>query len=167
MLLARLADLAERPPGVMSCSARSSHQVSAPVWEDEDLEDFARIPEASGTDASDSTSQLPYPPPPTKGKMAESSFYAYRGSFEEFTDSIDPETGPSAPPFDFEALGRSALGDIVMLPSAPPLVEENYPLEASCTVSPDALQNSERSQEPPSTTVSRPLSDGNLPGYQP
>lgn len=165
MLLARLADLAERPPGEITRAARSSHQVSAPVWEDEDLEDFTQIPEASDTDASNSTSQLPYPPPPAKGKMAESSFYACRGSFEDFSESIDPETGPSAPPF--EALGRPALGDIVMLPSAPPLVGEDYPLEASCGVSPDAPQTSERSQERPSNAISRPLIDGNLPGYQP
>lgn len=127
------------------------------------MEDFT---ESSSADASNSASQLPYPPPPSKGKMAESSFYAYRCSFEEFSESIDPETGPCAPPF--EALGRPALGDMVMLPSAPPLVGEEFPPEIPDDGdSHDPPQTSDRNQEHPTTAAPQPLSDGNLPGYRP
>lgn len=174
-LLALLSDLAERPPGETPHNAESSHQVSVPVWEDEQLEDFT--PESSETGTSGSTPQPPFPPPPAKGKMVEPSFYAYRCSFEEFSESIDPEMGPSAPPF--EAPGAPVLGDMIMLPSAPPLVEEDFLLEvypdaplfeaaAEADVSPDPPEvNGERSAEHPSTANSRPLSEGTLPGYQP
>ncbi|KAF9451410.1 hypothetical protein P691DRAFT_796850 [Macrolepiota fuliginosa MF-IS2] len=178
-LLARLADLAERPPELLN-NAESSHQVSVPVWEDEQMEDFGRTPESSAPDTSGSTSLSPFPPPPSKGKMAEASFYAYRYSFEEFSDLIEPELEPSAPPF--EAPGAPVTGDMVMLPSAPPLVEDRFLLEVypsapqfEAAAEGDAERDPSRannnrsvehqSHQPPPT--SRPTSEGTLPGYHP
>ncbi|KXN88886.1 hypothetical protein AN958_06756 [Leucoagaricus sp. SymC.cos] len=175
-LLARLADLAERPPEV-SDDAETSHQISVPVWEDEQLADFMRVPESSVADTSGSSSQNPFPPPPSKGKMAEPSYYAYRYSFEEFSNSIEPELEPSAPPF--EAFSVPNLDDMVMLPSAPPLVEDGFPLEgfsdapvSVTTAEHDEMQNSSTAgsgggAQYQSPASSRPLSGGTLPGYHP
>lgn len=170
-LLARLADFAERPPEVPD--AECSHQVSVPVWEDEQLEDFARSPQSPGQDTPGPAVPHPrFPPPPTKGKMAEPSFYAYRYSFEEFSESIEPSLGPSAPPF--EAPGAPITNDVVMLPSAPPLAEDDFALENY----PDAPQfqadvrDTEQSSDRPDGDrnrdgAPRPLSNGTLPVYHP
>lgn len=179
-LLARLADLAERPPMEVEDSAESSHQISAPVWEDEQLEDFVQVPESSEPDTSGSASQCPFPPPPSKGKMAEPSFYSYRYSFEEFSESIEPILEPSAPPF--EAPGAPVTSDMIMVPSAPPLPEDGLHLEAYPSapqfevvaegnteqVLPGSDANENADHQPnQSTATSRPLSEGTLPGYQP
>jgi len=118
----------------------------------------------------------PFPPPPSKGKMAESSFYAYRSSFEEFSELIDPELEPSAPPFE----APSAPGlDMTMLPSAPPLADNVFPLKECSSASgfeaaaendgapiPAAIDG-DRSIDHQSTITARPLSQGMLPGYHP
>lgn len=175
-LLARLADLAERPPEV-PVDVQSSHQVSVPVWEDEQLDDFTQAKDPSDPDTSGSSSQSPFPPPPSKGKMAEPSFYAYRSSFEEFSESIDPDLEPSAPPF--EAPSAPGLDGMAMLPSAPPLAEDEFPLEGfpdapefEAAAESDGTQESatvdgEGSTEHQSAGSTRPLSEGTLPGYHP
>lgn len=172
-LLARLADLAERPPEI-SIDVGSSHQVSVPLWEDEQLDGFHRMPESSESDTSCSS---PFPPPPSKGKMAESSFYTYRSSFEEFSGLIDPELEPSAPPF--EALGAPGLDAMTMLPSAPPLADNGFPLEECSSASEfeaaaendgtpiSAAIDGDRSIDHQSEITARPLSQGMLPGYHP
>lgn len=174
-LLARLADLAERPPET-SIDAGSSHQVSVPLWEDEQLDDFQRVTESSEPDTSDSS---PFPPPPFKGKTAESSFYAYRSSFEEFSELINPELEPSAPPF--EAPSAPGLDGMAMLPSAPPLADDGFPLEESSNAPEfevaagndgaprSAAVDGDRSIDDQSTTTARPCppSEGTLPGYHP
>jgi len=174
-LLARLADLAERPPET-SIDAGSSHQVSVPLWEDEQLDDFQRVTESSEPDTSDSS---PFPPPPFKGKTAESSFYAYRSSFEEFSELINPELEPSAPPF--EAPSAPGLDGMAMLPSAPPLADDGFPLEESSNAPEfevaaendgaprSAAVDGDRSIDYQSTTTARPCppSEGTLPGYHP
>jgi len=169
-LLARLADLAERPPDV----PESSHQVSVPVWEDEQLEDFAQTSQSSCPDTSESAVHSQFPPPPSKGKMVEPSFYAYRYSFEEFSESIEPDLEPSAPPF--EAHGTSISNDIPMLPSAPPLAEGDFALEGypdapqfqEDAAAGDAGQGRDRSDDDRNRdgTLTH-LSDGTLPGYRP
>ena len=172
-LLARLADLAERPPET-SIDVGSSHQVSVPLWEDEQLDGFHRMSESSEVDTSCSS---PFPPPPSKGKMAESSFYAYRSSFEEFSGLIDPELEPSAPPF--EALSAPGLDAMTMLPSAPPLADNGFPLE-ECFSAPEfeaaaendgapisAAIDGDRSNDHQLALTARPSSQGMLPGYHP
>jgi len=171
-LLARLADLAERPPET-SIDVGSSHQVSVPLWEDEQLDGFHRMPESSEFDTSCSS---PFPPPPSKGKMAESSFYAYRSSFEEFSGMIDPELEPSAPPF--EAPSAPGLDAMTVLPSAPPLADNEFPLEECSSTSefeataendgaPIFAVDGDRSNDHQLAITARPLSQGMLPGYHP
>jgi hypothetical protein len=107
--------------------------------------------------------------------MAE--LYAYRSSFEEFSESINPELEPCAPPF--ETPGAPGLGGMGMLPSAPPLAEDVFPVEEfpnapefesaaedDGTLNPVAA-DSERCTEHQSAASSRPLSEGTLPGYHP
>lgn len=127
-LLAHLANLASHPPtdGLDSPHPDSaSHQVSVPIWQDEQLEDFR---EQSCDSESILASNCPsrsaspapiFPPPPSKGKMAAPAFYDYPYSFEDIT--LEPEPGPSAPPFEEEA-SCPPMGSIDFAPSAPPLL---------------------------------------------
>jgi len=66
------------------------------------------------------------PPPPTKGRMAAPTFYEYPPSFEEDVLGLEPEMGPSAPPFDEEAHSAA---------SAPPL-EIDYEVEDASVPTP-------------------------------
>jgi hypothetical protein len=144
-LLARLAELASSPPSseLVSPEGRSSRpQVSAPVWQDENIEDFSSCP---GESSSNHTSKPPtptplFPPPPSKGKMAEPAFYDYPYSFEEFT--VEVEAGPSAPPFD-DASSADSTDVLVLTPSAPPLSISDYYLEPRTGVPSDWEQDDE------------------------
>ncbi|CCL98091.1 uncharacterized protein FIBRA_00085 [Fibroporia radiculosa] len=80
------------------------------------------------------------PPPPSKGSLAAPTFYEYLPSFEEDVLSVEPEMGPSAPPFEAEErpaasappLDMDFIPDgINMQPSAPPL--EDYEMSADPT----------------------------------
>jgi len=131
--LARLATLASAPAeegegsglgggGGEGVEGESRVLVSAPEW-DEEMEVTEVSPslfELEALDALDpSSSPLPppppppppavhplFPPPPTKLRQ-----YDYCFSYEEMTMVVEPDPGPSAPPFE--------AGDEV--PSAPPL----------------------------------------------
>ncbi|KAF9469765.1 hypothetical protein BDZ94DRAFT_1316892 [Collybia nuda] len=132
-LLARLTQLASSPPseGVLSSEGEPSiPEVSAPAWEDEELDDF-RQPGSSlvrrhssslNDPARTSSPTLPFPPPPSKGKMSGPNFYDYPYTFDDIT--MDPEIGPAAPPFE---AGPSAppTNSIDLMPSAPPLMDED------------------------------------------
>lgn len=176
-VLARLAAFAERPPNEEMNNPGSSHPVSAPLWEDERLEDFVQVSKSEHLEVSCSTSHSPFPPPPpSKGKMAE-AFYDHPYAFEEFSNSLEPEMEPSAPPFEDPC---ACLTAELMLPSAPPLPEEDYPSDTHlATLRPDAAAESsalpcciEGNSNGCATDhfvspAQRPLSVGTLPDYQP
>ncbi|KAF8079007.1 hypothetical protein FPV67DRAFT_1467132 [Lyophyllum atratum] len=131
-LLARLADLASAPPdGVNPSQADSAvFHVCVPMWQDEELEDFrdgpgdlanCSLPPSRHSSRSSSPAPI-FPPPPSKGKMAATSFYDYPYSFEDLSAELDP--GPSAPPFEEEPSYPSDLPNLA--PSAPPLSDAYY-----------------------------------------
>ncbi|KAJ7597425.1 hypothetical protein C8J56DRAFT_851619 [Mycena floridula] len=114
-LLEQLSSLASSPPQQNSNRDSSSHSPmsSAPVWLDEDIEDFVQ-PESSSQLLNLDGPSASFPPPPSKGKMAE--YYDYDFNFgDEHLSSLEPESGLSAPPFEEAHLG---------MPSAPPMEEE-------------------------------------------
>lgn len=117
-LLARLNGMASHPP---RDSANYHQESSAPVWEDEDVVDS----DASSSlgDPSGSSSSQVFPPPSvpvsSKGKMA-AEYYDYSYSlFDDDIESLEPELGPSAPPF--EAVPPLPSDDSAVVPSAPVL----------------------------------------------
>ncbi|PPQ77017.1 hypothetical protein CVT25_014834 [Psilocybe cyanescens] len=122
-LLARLADLASSPPidGISTSAGTSEIQVSAPAWQDDDIEDFA--PELFPTPSQPSTTPAMFPPPPSKELLAASEFYAYPFSFEEM-ESLEAECGPSAPPFE-EGAPPPLQDSHLLVPSAPPLLGDD------------------------------------------
>ncbi|KAF8971664.1 hypothetical protein BDZ97DRAFT_2024475 [Flammula alnicola] len=126
-LLARLADLASAPPVDESQSIPGSHesaQVSAPAWQDDDIEDFAPhlIPtNGQPTDGGSSSFSPMFPPPPSKERLAAAEFYDYPYSFEEMS-TPDLESGPSAPPFEE---GDPPVDHALLVPSAPPLLDDS------------------------------------------
>ncbi|OBZ68377.1 Paired amphipathic helix protein pst1 [Grifola frondosa] len=72
------------------------------------------------------------PLPPAKSRMAAPLFYEYPSSFEEDIIGLEPEAGPSAPPFEDPSLPVPSApplecdsDDSAALPSAPPL-DDNY-----------------------------------------
>ncbi|KAJ8702031.1 hypothetical protein PTI98_000780 [Pleurotus ostreatus] len=167
-LLARLGELASEPPVEPTDSvAASALEVSAPVWQDEQLEDFATISDRSrpeslgGTHHGSSSfsssyhsSGFPLPPPAVslKGKEADLSYYEYEYSYDDIAD-VEPEIGPSAPPFDeFPAPSAPPLDDSFFGepagPSAPPFpadeddhaVEQHYDRSMLSDSTDDALE---------------------------
>jgi hypothetical protein len=133
-LLARLAQLASSPPTDSSDPSEvesSNPEVSAPFWQDEELDDFTehssdpvRSHISSANHPSRASSSAPlFPSPPSKGKMAAPAFYDYPYTFEDMT--LEPDLGPAAPPFE---AGPSAppVDDIDLTPSAPPMEDDTY-----------------------------------------
>ncbi|KAF5366941.1 hypothetical protein D9757_010835 [Collybiopsis confluens] len=136
-LLARLDHLVSAPE--MSTMHYDS-QYAAPVWRDEELADFAHLYQSDPSEASASsdddrgrpnTGVTMFPPPPVhfpfneKGKETVSYFgythhsdRPYPYEFEQGILDVEPEVGPSAPPFE-TAADLSAAS-----PSAPPLEAE-------------------------------------------
>lgn len=136
-MLARLAASASSPPTSEVTTETSSltNQISAPVWRDEEFEDFPCDPSGSSSfHISMSPAPIPlFPPPPSKEKMASAVFYdyPYPYSFEDITlePGLDgPEAGPSAPPFD-DPSSASLTNSIGLAPSAPPLMDTDYYVE--------------------------------------
>ncbi|KAG5647683.1 hypothetical protein DXG03_008406 [Asterophora parasitica] len=127
-LLARLADLASAPPpdGANSSNDHSTtFHVSVPIWQDEELKDFGHgtydssnrsLPPSRCSSRSSSPAPL-FPPPPSKGKMAAPAFYDYPYTFEDIL--VEPDPGPSAPPFE-ELI---PVGEADLTASAPPLLD--------------------------------------------
>ncbi|KAF9024117.1 hypothetical protein BDZ89DRAFT_1069367 [Hymenopellis radicata] len=119
-LLARLNEMASHPP--QQDSGHDPSESSAPVWEDEEIDDFEL--DSSGGDPSGSSppTRTAFPPPPvpvsSKGKMAAEYFdydYSY-SAFDEDIQALEPELGPSAPPFEAVASAPPLPDDV---PSAP------------------------------------------------
>ncbi|KIK70595.1 hypothetical protein GYMLUDRAFT_282464 [Collybiopsis luxurians FD-317 M1] len=153
-LLARLDQLVSAPeiPGILDIS-----EYPAPVWRDEELSDFTQLGHQDTAEASApsggvlsrSNADAMFPPPPThfssseKGKAAESYpfEYSYHSSrrysygYGESILDVEPEAGPSAPPFE------TALDAPGMHPSAPPLEAEqlnvpHFPLDDNNSLTP-------------------------------
>ena len=132
-----MAELASSPPPseVSVETPSSTLLVSAPVWRDEEIEDFPCDPGGSlSTFIPDSPPPVPlFPPPPSKEKMAAPTFYDYPYSFEDIT--LEPEAGPYAPPFD-DPSNTPPTNNIDLTPSAPPLMDTDYFMEPSASAPP-------------------------------
>lgn len=127
-LLSQMSQMASAPHTESEESGSSSHvtgvSVSAPVWYDEELE--VALDASRELLSEPSSSSMPLPPPPSKGKMAAPQFYGDPYSFEEDVHSLEPSYEPSAPPFEEHATTPSAppLEDGELAPSAPPFSED-------------------------------------------
>lgn len=125
-LLERLNQLISAPEAA-SLSTRDS-TVLAPYWQDEELADFEHLPSST----TGTSSAAMFPPPPIhspssneKGKGVESysDEYSYSSQpsyvppyvFNRDIMDIEPEAGPSAPPFE------PATENFDSGPSAPPI----------------------------------------------
>ncbi|KAF9270674.1 hypothetical protein L218DRAFT_50587 [Marasmius fiardii PR-910] len=126
--LERLTYQASAPPAEEEESSITVHQISVPVWRDEEVSDFP--PEDDEETRHPPSINHLFPPPPMpssseKGKMA--MYYDY--TFEEQREDegrrtiegnmlgFEPEAEGSAPPFDD--------GEIEPFASAPPLVHDD------------------------------------------
>jgi len=166
-LLARMADLASAPEAPASSITGGSPAVYAsvpPLEDDFDVMPFdihvvdcdaAEAGEPSGSrrtpsprpplspDCTPSYSRDPspgpslLPPPPLKGRLAAPTFYEYPASFEEDVLGLEPEMGPSAPPFEDEGISAASAPPLEVeydmeetdaLPSAPPLMDDDVPI---------------------------------------
>lgn len=123
-LLARLADLASSPPPDASGTVGTAGvHVSAPAWDDEDINDLGpdfMLTADQPSDLSDCSPAPIFPPPPSKELLAAAERYTYPFSLDDM-DTMEVEAEPSAPPFQEDT--PSHLSDSLMLPSAPPLLD--------------------------------------------
>jgi hypothetical protein len=135
-LLAHMATMASAPPVEPDEGESSTLQTSAPVWDDEQLEDIIDGLDDTEIGPSHTSSPPPslpsashslFPPPPSKGKMVAPDFYDYPYSFEEDVSTLEPEMGPSAPPFEEHTPSAPPCEELEMKPSAPPLMQEFLP----------------------------------------
>ncbi|TEB38624.1 hypothetical protein FA13DRAFT_1724547 [Coprinellus micaceus] len=129
-VLARLADLASQPvTDEAMAGPAGNHQVSAPEWWDEELEDIiaaTQEDESNGQAESSTTGSSPFPPPPSKASLAAPNFYDYPYAFEEMEIiGIEPELGPSAPPFEETPSSGFVVDAPQLAPSAPPMLDED------------------------------------------
>ena len=117
-LLARLADLASRPPE--DTLAFDPHLSSAPAWHEE-LEEIPPSLMTFNDHSSDTSypSSSLFPPPPLKERLPTTDFYG-PFSYEDMA-ALEPESEPSAPPFHL--CSAPPLGDHEAIPSAPPLLD--------------------------------------------
>jgi hypothetical protein len=110
-VLAQMSNLASAPP--------TDHndpvvEVSAPEWHEE-LDD--EVDSLSANHCNSKTPSTHFPPPPTKPQIVSESCCDFTYSFADL-DLVEPEPGPSAPPFEESCPG---LPSPDMTPSAPPL----------------------------------------------
>jgi len=191
-LLEQMTLSASAPPQEDS----SSHQVSAPAWYDERLEDFDYSenpgPPSSSPAAPDPSYHPLFPPLPTassseKGKMRE--YYDYEYSFGSSLDhdilTAEPEPGPSAPPFESVGVNPELcpsappmdlpgddqleyIDDEGLVPSAPP-AEELSDHGPELPFAQSAVSSHGREQSTSSSVVVQgPMArDGSLPEYHP
>lgn len=117
-LLARLVDLASRPPEETSTDALGDTLVSAPAWHD-DLEEIPPDLIISNDHSPTGHVNSLFPPPPSKEHMATGDLYDYSFSFEG-TAALESE--PSAPPFHLDP--GPPMDDHQIIPSAPPLLDD-------------------------------------------
>ena len=124
-LLARLVDLASRPPEETSTDTLDACDtlVSAPAWHD-GLEDIPSELIISNDHPPTRLVSSLFPPPPSKEHMehmATGDLYDYSFSFEG-TAALEPE--PSAPPFHLDP--GPLIDDHQIVPSAPPLLDTEF-----------------------------------------
>jgi hypothetical protein len=123
-LMARMAKLSSAPPISENASGSSNIRVSAPVWQDEELEDFAQNTSSSHNPwPPPHTPVSPFPPPPAPPPREKETSYAlhyYKYSCEDL-DIVESDMGPSAPPFEE---GHPDVPLFDMTPSAPPMQED-------------------------------------------
>lgn len=155
-LLARLADLASKPPEEVSTDMLDDTLVSAPAWHDE----LGEVPPdliTSNDHLSDNaclTSSL-FPPPPSKKRMVTADLYNYSFSLE---DTAALEAEPSAPPFH---LGSApSLDDHQITPSAPPILDD---IEFLADVHPSAPEFDASEENPVGQDHDRMSSTSGLP----
>lgn len=119
-LLARLVDLASRPPEETSTDPLSACDtlVSAPAWHEE-LEEIPSDLIISNDRPPACLSSSLFPPPPSKEHMATGDLYDYPFSFEG-TAALESE--PSAPPFHLDP--APPMDGHQIIPSAPPLLDD-------------------------------------------
>ena len=122
-LLARLVDLASRPPEETSTVALDACDtlVSAPAWHDE-LDEIPPSLIISKDHPPTCLTPSLFPPPPSKEHMASGDLYDYSFSFEG-TAALDSEPEPSAPPFHLDS-APPPLDDQQIVPSSPPLLDD-------------------------------------------
>lgn len=181
-LLARLVDLASRPPEETSTDALDACDtlVSAPAWRDE-LEEIPPDLIISNYHPPTCFASSLFPPPPSKEHMATGNLYDYSFSFED-TAALEPE--PSAPPFHLDS---APLDDHQIVPSAPPLLDDTDFLDVHSSAPQfDVVEDNPAGQDHdrmspasrlpssanvPSLSASRPdvraRDDIALPGYRP
>lgn len=130
-LLARLNEMTSHPP---LDSGHDPSESSAPVWEDEEIDGFELDSYGGGPSGSSPPTVTAFPPPPiplsSKGKMAAEYFdydYSY-STFDEDIQGLEPELGPSAPPFEAVASAPPLPDD---MPSAPTIDDDS----SECTAS--------------------------------
>lgn len=119
-VLARLANLASKPQDVSTDTIDACDTLtSVPPWHDEfeDIPPDFIISNDYPPDSICVTSSL-FPPPPSKERMATMDLYDFSFSFD---DTAAMETEPSVPPFH---PGSVPLDDHLIVPSAPPLLDE-------------------------------------------
>ncbi|PBK76923.1 hypothetical protein ARMSODRAFT_948778 [Armillaria solidipes] len=120
-LLQRLNQFASSPPQDDNILGHNQES-SAPVWQDERLDAFTDVHSFTGDGPPPMPSGSLFPAPPvllsSKGKAA-SEYYGYDYATFEDIQSLEPELGPSAPPFEAVTSGPPLeLHELV--PSAPP-----------------------------------------------
>lgn len=128
--LARRAAMASAPPDPDIRASLPHHSPRAPELEDDD-EIPADVLALSSAPSSDPIPPYPslhpdLPPPPSMGKMAASRYEQYAFSLEQAADvvGVEPEIGPSAPPFEEAQSQAGTTTTLVVVPSAPPVDEE-------------------------------------------
>lgn len=170
-VLARLADLASAPPSEGSAQESSSQlpQVSAPEWRDEEMEEYlaqegaSDVVESSEGEAVRPTSSSAFPPPSEKVSLRAPNFYDYPYAFEEMDIAgMEPELGPSAPPFEernSDAGPDGGAQSSSLVPSAPPMPEGDdmyTDLSPSAPTFPNPGADGEESSEARELSPSRP-----------
>lgn len=155
-LLARLVDLASRPPEEISTDALDvcDALVSAPAWHDE-LEEIPPDLIISNDHPPTCLASSLFPPPPSKEHMAIRDLYDYSFSFEGMA-ALEPE--PSAPPFHLDP--APPLDDHQIVPSAPPLLDDT---DFLVDVHPSAPQLDVGEENPTGLDHDRRLSASELP----
>ena len=132
-VIAQMVNLASAPP-VDHVDAEapgpSEAQISVPIWQDEELEDFSQRPSSSECDPwpPHHSPASPFPPPPPKEHTTAYNFYEYDYPYDDLGAIVEHDVGPSAPPFE-ESCSNVPVFDIV--PSAPPLAEDDLDVPVS------------------------------------
>ncbi|KAI0066498.1 hypothetical protein BV25DRAFT_1390753 [Artomyces pyxidatus] len=132
-LLARRAAMISAPP-IDGAEFSLPFVASVPALEDDDLElpldDPHLAPHAPDPDEEVRPPYSPpesgLPSPPSKGKMAAQYDYSYEFDGDLDIANVEPESGPSAPPFE-ESPSAPPFEAACVAPSAPPLEDDGVP----------------------------------------